>query len=544
MPDEVEGSSVTPSEPTPAPSKDVVHVRMSKKTIWSIVIMVLVLGLGLATWFFQWPQKALNFYNRGSVSLKIREDDKFLIEGATVTVDGQAYTTDANGKVAIATIVAGSYPLKVHKDGYTDLDSTLSVVRGENEIQYFSLTKAPVATYTVSGLVSNAVSRAPMVNVQVKLGKKTAASNPAGEFSFSGLSAGEYKLILSNADFNEVAQTVTVATTDLAVPEIRMVPSGQVVFVSNRDGKRSLYLANYAGEGQKQLVAPAGGGEDFGAILSPDGKKVVFSSTRDGIKSNLGETQARLYLVGTDGKGLTKISDDLAPNQLEWSPSGKYLYFSGYSDVSLSVTTHRVYNLEKGTTFDLGDTAPSNVTFNNASDLVAYVTYDSAVYKLKTVDVATGSRSELVSKNGAFDNISFSADDANISYFATQDASRSYYTYKIAAKAEAGVAGPILTNNRSYVSSPTKKASVFIEARDGKYDLFQVDVDGKNEKKLTKSGVVSEALQPRFDATGSYVIYAIRKEAETALYIVSTAGGESQKITDFLYDQNGPAYGY
>ena len=65
--------------------------------------------------------------------------------------------------------------------------------------------------------------------------------------------------------------------------------------------------------------------------------------------------------------------------------------------------------------------------------------------------------------------------------------------------------------------------------------------DGSGERRLTSSGVVTSSRPLRFDATGSYVVYGISKQAETALYVVSVAGGPSQKIADFLID---PGYGF
>ena len=58
-------------------------------------------------------------------------------------------------------------------------------------------------------------------------------------------------------------------------------PDGQkIVFTSERDGNRNIYLMNTDGTDQTQLTLHAA--HDYEPIFSPDGMAIVFTSERDG----------------------------------------------------------------------------------------------------------------------------------------------------------------------------------------------------------------------------------------------------------------------
>jgi Tol biopolymer transport system component len=105
-------------------------------------------------------------------------------------------------------------------------------------------------------------------------------------------------------------------------------PDGkQIVFSSTRGGDPDLYIMNSDGSGVRQLVkAP---GYDGGPFFSPDGKRVIFRSDRK--EKDL----LQLYVVNTDGTGERALTDNGGVNWCPyWHRDGRHVIyaFAAYSN--------------------------------------------------------------------------------------------------------------------------------------------------------------------------------------------------------------------
>ncbi len=117
-------------------------------------------------------------------------------------------------------------------------------------------------------------------------------------------------------------------------------PDGRkIVFTSMRSGDLELYTMDIDGKNVKQITNELG--YDGGAFFSPDSKKLIFRASRPKTeeevavyKSLLSEnlvqpTHMELYVCNADGTGLKKLTD--VPNA-SWAPffhpSGKKIIFS------------------------------------------------------------------------------------------------------------------------------------------------------------------------------------------------------------------------
>lgn len=122
--------------------------------------------------------------------------------------------------------------------------------------------------------------------------------------------------------------------------EATVSPDGKkIVFTSMRSGDLELYVMNIDGSGLKQVTSQLG--YDGGAFFSPDSKKLIFRASRPTTeeeiatyKSLLSEnlvqpTHMELYTCNIDGSDLKKITD--LPNA-SWAPffhpSGHKIIFS------------------------------------------------------------------------------------------------------------------------------------------------------------------------------------------------------------------------
>ncbi|RLQ20382.1 hypothetical protein DWB85_17965 [Seongchinamella sediminis] len=94
---------------------------------------------------------------------------------------------------------------------------------------------------------------------------------------------------------------------------------GQILFVSNQDGDREIYLAGPDGQAPEQLTNNER--DDYEASWSPDGRHILFTSNRDGGNSEV-------YYMRADGSRQRNLSRWRGyDGQPSWSPDGQSIVF-------------------------------------------------------------------------------------------------------------------------------------------------------------------------------------------------------------------------
>ncbi len=108
-------------------------------------------------------------------------------------------------------------------------------------------------------------------------------------------------------------------------------PDGRrIVFISDRDGNREVYLMNADGSTPENLTHnPA---EDWTPTWSPDGSRIAFASFRD--------NNWEIYVMQADGSGQKRMTNSSAADYSPtWSPDGEWIAFvsdrSGNLDIFL-----------------------------------------------------------------------------------------------------------------------------------------------------------------------------------------------------------------
>jgi Tol biopolymer transport system component len=110
-------------------------------------------------------------------------------------------------------------------------------------------------------------------------------------------------------------------------------PDGKrIVFFSNRDGADDIYTMNPDGTGVTRLTTDA---FVWGVTAwSPDGKQIAFISYRDYVLlGNDGDLE--IFVMNADGTGMTQLTDNNVDDEGDhagWSPNGKLFSFSSRRD--------------------------------------------------------------------------------------------------------------------------------------------------------------------------------------------------------------------
>lgn len=134
------------------------------------------------------------------------------------------------------------------------------------------------------------------------------------------------------------ASTPTTGSTVAALPTLTGGGSGQIAFASDRTGMPQIYIVGLDGTGLTQLTNLDGGACQ--PAWSPDGLKLAFTSPcrgRGDFSNNL-YTDSSLFLMNADGTGITQLTNvpgaDFEP---AWSPDGRKIAFTSIRDGSKQI---------------------------------------------------------------------------------------------------------------------------------------------------------------------------------------------------------------
>ena len=265
----------------------------------------------------------------------------------------------------------------------------------------------------------------------------------------------------------------------------------KIVFESERDGNREIYVMNADGGSQTRMTFNSA--LDGGPVFSPGGSKIAFTSARDG--------NAEIYIMHADGSVQTNLTKNPAfDTEPAFSPDGKRIVFvsnrGGQRDIwVMSVDGSNPTQLTNGMM------NISNPAFSPDGK--------------KIVFEATG-----IGPYGGPDVFIMKDDGSNVVNLTKND-----------------------MDDQEPVFSRDGTKIVYASNRDGfTWEIYQMDVDGGNPVNLTKTPLGNQHY-PAFSPDGSHITFTSFRDNDTEIYSMNSDGGSQVNLTKTGGTDTSPSWG-
>jgi TolB protein len=283
-----------------------------------------------------------------------------------------------------------------------------------------------------------------------------------------------------------------VSPTDTPVSQPTIKPFGgggqKIAFVgvsvvaNNLDNQ--IYTMNLNGTERKQLTSD---GNNSSPAWSPDGKKIVFRSTRDDPNQKALAAITEIYVMNEDGSEQTRLTfDDINQFNPAWSPDGQYIAFSAGGEIYVMAAN---------------GSAPVQLTFNDVTDDYPSWSPDSTQIVFASsngifvMNVSGGSDQRQLTAAPGDTEPSWSPDGKYIAYCASAE-----HGSPISLMDPNGGGNVRLTSDSAYSFGPqwspdSRLISYFI-AHGTASDFYVISIDGTPVKSFKDIPGISPIWQP------------------------------------------------
>ena len=519
----VEDSVRKVQEPSPKPKRG-----LKAKTIVKIFIWLLLLGTAGTLGYPTSRYFALNTAGlRASSSFKVIDDStQQPLSTVSVELGGQTASTDADGLVRFSNLKLGNTTMRVTRVAFAPVEKAVTLGWGSNPLGDVAL-KPTGARYKIS--VVDKFSGKAVLGAEAEADGVSAKADDKGLITLTVAQTEKHDVVVTvkAPSYRDEKHTIKADFKD--VTTTRLVPAERQIFISKHGGTFGIYTIYADGTGEKLLLAGTGKETEELAIMPRTlADEIAYVSTRAGKRNSAGALMTDLVLISRESGKLTALATAERIQLIGWADQ-RLLYVTVAGDDKATSPKRTIlysYNLTDKKTTEI---ASSNY-FNDLLAMRGQIYYaPSSAYPGGTLaqwfksGADGGAQKALLEKEvWALTRTGYDRVLASVG----QD----WYEYvvgeTVAKKLESA---PASQKSRVYADAPGGQKSAWVDQRDGKGVLVIYDIASKKEQTLvTRSGL----SQPLVWLSASTLIFRVETGSETADYVVSTEGGEPQKVRD------------
>ena len=285
---------------------------------------------------------------------------------------------------------------------------------------------------------------------------------------------------LQNKKLSRILITLGFATLLMAMPAVMAAQPRieRIAFETNLAGSSSLeiYLMKPDGTGLVRLTNNSA--FDINPVISPDGKKIAFSSDRDG--------NYEIYVMNVDGTNPIRLTNNAAfDTDPAWNSDGTKILFSTSRDGNNEIYKMNADGTNQTNVSNDPAASDGGAQFNNDDTKIVYMSGQ----QVWIMDANGTNKMQLTNETAPLTaNPTFSPDGTKIAFRKIRDV----HVMNLDGTNQVNLTNTAaLDNEPSY--SPDGSKIAFKSYRNSNFEIYSMNADGSNQTRLTNSLTVTDS---------------------------------------------------